>query len=76
VNLVLMVLDEKDHYVDGLQKNIEFSLTDAGYNQLLNYGMTAKLEIAVLPGRYKVKTVVREGVQTKMGALTRIIEVP
>jgi VWFA-related protein len=76
VNLVLMVLDEKDHYVDGLQKNIEFSLTDAGYNQLLNYGMTAKLESAVLPGHYKVKTVVREGVQTKMGAYTKIIEVP
>ncbi len=76
VNLVLMVLDEKDHYVDGLQKNVEFSLTDAGYDHLVNYGMTAKVEVAVLPGRYKVKTVVREGVQTKMGALTRIIEVP
>lgn len=76
VNLVLMVLDEKDHYVDGLQKNVEFSLTDAGYDHLVNYGMTAKMEVAVLPGRYKVKTVVREGVQTKMGALTRIIEVP
>jgi hypothetical protein len=70
-----MVLDEKDHYVDGLQKNVEFILTDAGYDQLVNYGMILKMEVAVLPGRYKVKTVVREGVQTKMGALTKIVEV-
>jgi len=76
VNLVLVVFDEKDHYVDGLQKNVEFNLTDAGYDHLVNYGMTAKMEVAVLPGHYKVKTVVREGVQTKMGALTRIVEVP
>jgi hypothetical protein len=76
VNLVFMVLDEKDQYLDGLQKNIEFNLTDAGYDQLVNYGLTAKMEVAVPPGRYKVKTVVREGLQTKMGALTRIIEVP
>jgi hypothetical protein len=76
VNLVVMVLDEKGQYIDGVQKNVEFILTDASYGQLLNYGMTLKLEIAVPPGRYQVKSVVREGVQTKMGALTKMVAVP
>ena len=76
VNLVVMVLDEKGQYIDGVQKNVEFILTDASYGQLLNYGMTLKLEIAVPPGRYQVKSVVREGVQTKMGSLTKMVEVP
>ncbi|HVN83060.1 MAG TPA: VWA domain-containing protein [Terriglobia bacterium] len=76
VSLVMMILDEQDRYVDGVEKNIEFSLSDAGYAQMVNNGITLKLEVAVPPGRYKVKAVVREGVETKMGALTRIVEVP
>jgi VWFA-related protein len=76
VSLVMMILDEQDRYVDGVEKNIEFSLSDAGYAQVVNNGITLKLELAVPPGRYKVKTVVREGVETKMGALTKVVEVP
>jgi VWFA-related protein len=76
MNLVVAAYDEKDHYIDGLDKQIEFSLTNDGYANLVNYGMTSKVEIAVPPGRYKIKAVVREGVQTKMGSLTKVLEVP
>ncbi len=76
VSLVVMVLDEEDRYVAGLEKNVEFSLTDTSYAHLVDHGMTSKAEVAVHPGRYKVKAVVREGVETKMGSLTKFVEVP
>lgn len=55
---------------------IEFSLSDAGYAHLVNTGMVLKLEVTVLPGRYKVEAAVRKGVETKTGSLTKIAEVP
>lgn len=76
VNLVLVTLDEKDRYVDGLEKTLEFNLTDPGFADLLNYGLTSKVEMAIPPGRYKIKAVVREGAQTKMGSVTKWVEVP
>jgi VWFA-related protein len=76
IHLVLVTLDEKDRYVDGLEKTLEFNLTDPGFANLLNYGLTSKVEMAVPPGRYKIKAVVREGAQTKMGSATKWVEVP
>lgn len=76
MNLVLATFDEKDHYVDGLEKSIEFNLSDPSFANLVNYGLTSKVEMAVPPGRYKIKSVVREGAQTKMGSVTKWIEVP
>ncbi len=76
INLVLATFDEKDHYVDGLDKSIEFNLSDPSFANLINYGVTSKVEMAVPPGRYKIKSVVREGAQTKMGSVTKWVEVP
>jgi VWFA-related protein len=76
INLVVVAFDENDRYVDGLEKSMELNLTDPSYQALLFNGFTSKVSINVPPGRYKIKAVVREGVNTKMGSIHRTIEVP
>lgn len=76
INLVLVIFDEKEHYVDGLEKRMEFNLTEASFAHLLNAGLNSKMEVNIPPGRYKIKAVVREGAQSQMGSLTKLIEIP
>jgi len=76
INLVVVAFDENDRYVDGLEKSMELNLTDPSYKALLSNGFTSKININVPPGRYKIRAVVREGVNTKMGSVRKTIEVP
>jgi len=76
IDLVVIAFDENDQYVDGLEKSMELNLTDPSYKALLANGFTSKVDIKVPPGRYKIRAVVREGVNTKMGSIHKTIEVP
>ncbi len=76
INLVVVVSDENGHYIDGLEKSIDFRLSDASYADLLSEGLTTKVTFKLTFGRYKIKSVVREGIQGRMGSLTKMIEVP
>jgi VWFA-related protein len=76
INLVIVAFDENDKYVDGLEKSIDFKLTQTGYDQLLNHGLASKVSFQLPPGRFKIKAVVRESAQSKMGSLTRTVEIP
>jgi VWFA-related protein len=76
INLVVVAFDENDHYIDGLDKSIDFRLSDESYENLRNEGLRAKVTFKLTFGRYRIKTVVREGVEGRMGSLTRMIEVP
>ena len=76
INLVVVAMDENDHYIDGLEKTIDLNLTNASYTALLNHGFTSKMDVKVPPGRYRIRAVVREGVHTKMGSINKMIEVP
>jgi VWFA-related protein len=76
ISLVVVAFDEMDHYVDGIEKSIDFKLTEAGYEILLNEGIHSKVTFMVPMGRYKIKAIVREGVQGKMGSVTKAIEIP
>ena len=76
ISLVVVALDENDRYVDGLQKDVSFNLSASSYSELLSRGFASKVTIRVPPGRYKIRTVVRESVQSKMGSLTKGVEIP
>jgi VWFA-related protein len=76
LNVVVVAFDELNHYVDGIEKSIDFRLTGANYATLLDYGLSSTVEFKLPPGRYKIKAVVREGVQGKMGSSTTAIEIP
>ena len=76
INLVVAAFDEYDNFVKGLEKSIDFRLTETSYASLLNNGLTAGGEFELPPGRYKIKAVVREGSQGKMGSVTKGVEIP
>jgi hypothetical protein len=73
IHVVVVALDETDHYVDGIEKSIDFKLTDSSYASLLDEGINSKV---IFQERYKIKAVVREGTQGKMGSVTKAIEIP
>lgn len=76
INLVIVAFDENDKYIDGLEKSIDFKLTQASYDELLNRGITSKVSFQLPPGKFKIKAVVRESAQSKMGSLTKAVEIP
>jgi VWFA-related protein len=76
INLVVVAYDEMDHYVDGLEKSIDFKLTDSNYASLLDRGINSKVTFHMPLGRYRIKAIVREGSQGKMGSITKSIEIP
>jgi VWFA-related protein len=76
VSLVLAAFDENDRFINGLEKVIDFQLMDGSYAGLRDRGLSSKVELKLPPGRYKIKAVVREGNQGKMGSITKIVEIP
>jgi VWFA-related protein len=76
VHIVVVAFDETDHYVDGIERSIDFKLTDPGYAALLESGIINRVTFHMPLGRYKIKAIVREGTQGKMGSLTKAIEIP
>lgn len=75
IQLVVVIFDENDQYVDGLRKTIELNLTEAGYNAITRHGLAAEAEFKVPPGQYIVKAAVRESVHQRLGSLRKTIEV-
>ncbi len=76
VTLVVVAFDEADNYVDGLVKTVDFNLTPGGYAELIGQGITSKTVFQLAPGRYKIKAVVREAAQSRMGSVNRTISIP
>jgi len=74
--LVVVAYDEADNYVDGLVKTVDFNLTPASYSELLKQGIASKVSFQLAAGRYKIKAVVREGMQSKMGSVNRTVAIP
>jgi VWFA-related protein len=76
VSLVLVAFDENDRYINGLEKSIDFRLLDDSYSSLREHGLTSRVQFKLPMGRYKVKAVVRENTQGKMGSITKAVEIP
>lgn len=76
LHFLLAVFDENGRYVDGLEKALELKLTEPNYQSFKSHGFSSKAEFTVPAGRYQIKAVVRESVHSKMGSLTKKIQVP
>jgi VWFA-related protein len=76
ISLILVAFDEYDHYISGLEKVIDFRLLENSYTNLRQTGLRSRVELKLPVGRYKVKAVVREDVQGKMGSITKSVEIP
>jgi len=76
IHMAVVAFDETDRYVKGLEKSVDFRLTDTSYASILDSGITSKLEFKLPIGRYRIRAIVREASQGKMGSLTKAIEIP
>jgi VWFA-related protein len=76
ISLVLAAYDDHGKFIDGLEKTIDLKLLESSYAGVLKQGLSSRVELKLPFGHYKIKTVVRESVQGKIGSLTKAIEVP
>jgi VWFA-related protein len=76
VSLILAAYDENDRYISGVEKSIDFLLLEESYAGLRDRGLTSSVELKLPMGRYKIKAVVRESNQGKMGSATKVVEIP
>jgi VWFA-related protein len=76
ISLVLAAFDETDHFMNGLEKSIDFQLLESSYTDLRQHGLTSRVELKLPIGRYIIKAVVRENSQGKMGSITKAVEIP
>ena len=76
LSLVVAAFDENNKWVDGLEKVVDFNLLEPSYAALVQYGFSSKVDFNLPPGRYKVRTVVRESIKSLMGSANRLIEIP
>jgi len=76
LTFVTAVFDRDGHYVSGQQKVLELRLRDASLEKFLRTGIKVETEIAVKPGIYLVRTVVRDSESGQISALNRTVEIP
>ena len=76
IHLVMAVLDDHGRYVKGSRKKVNLKLTEAGYAALLNYGLRTQVNLQLPRGRYRIKAVARDSVNTRLGSSETTVEVP
>ncbi len=76
ISLVLAAFDETGNFINGLERAIDLQLLESSYERLRERGLTSTVELKLRPGLYKVKAVVRENNQGKMGSVTKSVEIP
>lgn len=76
IRLYVVVYDQNDQYLDGLEKQVEMNLSDPSYQALLRYGFSSKAKFLVPPGQYNIKVAIREDIHQKAGFVERTIQVP
>jgi VWFA-related protein len=76
VSFIVAIFDEADKYVRGLERLVDFRLHENNYADLFTRGLSSRIEFKLPYGRYKIKAVVREENQKKMGSISKVIEIP
>lgn len=76
ISFVLVAFDENDRYISGLEKSIDFRLLDDSLAGLREQGLNSRVEFKLPVGRYKIKAVVRESTQGKVGSISKAVEIP
>ncbi|MFN8009582.1 MAG: hypothetical protein U0V70_21620 [Terriglobia bacterium] len=76
LSVIVVAFDEHDKWVEGIERVIDLNLQESSYASVLQYGFLSKVNFNLAPGRYKIRTVVRESLKSLMGSTSRLIEVP
>lgn len=70
------IFDENGKMISGLQRVLDLQLKDASLALANKSGLNVKLNFDLQPGRFLVRTVVRDSEGSQMGATTRGIVLP
>jgi VWFA-related protein len=73
--IVTVIYDSNDHYIEGRETRIDFNLTDPNYKNVMDEGLVAQASFRLAPGNYRVKAIVREAGETKLGSATKTLEI-
>ena len=76
LHLVVMVYDENDKHLEGSEQKVELNLSESSYLTMLRHGFTSKTDMELPSGAYRIKVMVREGNQTRMGSLEQMVTLP
>ena len=76
LTVVTALFDRAGNYVTGEQKLVEFHLLDTTLARLSQTGLNMKASLAVKPGTYLVREVVRESEGDQLSALNSQVEIP
>jgi VWFA-related protein len=76
LTLITALFDQAGNYVAGQQKTVEFRMLDTTLAKLNRTGLNMKSSLAVKPGTYLVREVVRESEGDQLSALNSQVEIP
>lgn len=76
LHLVTMVYDQNDEHVEGSEQKVELNLSESSYLTMLDHGFTSKTDVELPAGQYRIKSIVREGNQARMGSLEETVKLP
>ena len=76
IKLYVVIYDENNHYVDGMEKEMEMNMTNPNYQALLQQGLTSQSEFTVPSGRYTVRVAIRESIGSKAAFVEKTLQVP
>jgi hypothetical protein len=74
--IVTVIYDAGKRFVDGRETQIKYNLADPIFKNVLQEGLKHQTSFSLEPGKYKVKTIVREAGEIKLGSRTQALEVP
>ncbi|MDD5544148.1 MAG: VWA domain-containing protein [Acidobacteriia bacterium] len=73
--IVTIIYDASDHMLDGKETRIDFNLTDPNFKNVMQEGLVTQASFRLGPGSYKIRAVVRDAAETKLGSTTKAIEI-
>jgi VWFA-related protein len=76
LTFAVALFDQDGHFVGGQQKVLQLRLRDATLEKYLRTGISIQSEVDVTPGRYLVRTVVRESESGQISGVNRTVEIP
>ncbi len=76
LTVVTAVFDDNGNFLLGEQKKVNLKLSTLSYNHFLNSGLTIRSTLALKPGKYTLRQVVRETEGSQMAARTGTVVIP
>ena len=73
---VIALFDRQGNFLAGVEAQVDLAVKDATLAQISGRGLDQRVSLQAPPGTYRLRQVVQELVQGRMGALSRQVEIP